>query len=548
MKKLGKLGLLFTAAVSAACVLTGTQPVKAAEETTIEEGIYIGNVDVGGMTEEQARSAVEEYVSGLMGITFTLQGETGSISMTAADMSVTADADAAVEEALSVGHAGSLINRYKTLENLKTQNLVLDMHLSVDKQATARKLYESADDLAVGAVDNSLTRENGQFQFVPGKEGIEVDIVNSVYAINEFLASGWNGSDNEISLVTKVVEPKGSQEELAQVKDLLGSYSTNFSSSGAGRAKNVTTGCSKVNGTILYPGEEFELCKTVSPFTQENGYELAGAYQNGTTVESFGGGICQVATTLYNAVIRAELEITMRYNHSMLVSYVQPSMDAAIAGNYKDLRFKNNTDSPIYIEGYCSGGIIYFNVFGKETRDANREISFESETVSTTDPKVEFKLDSSLPIGYWGVEQGAHTGCVAQLWKVVKVDGAEQSRELFNKSNYQASPKIVVIGTKGATEESLAALKTAVGTGDEATVRSAVSGLQSQEDADKEDQKKDDDKKDDNSSDDKKDSDNKKDNDNKKDDNKKDDNKKDDNDKTSGGSSDESEDENEESD
>ena len=257
------------------------------------------------------------------------------------------------------------------------------------------------------------------------------------------------------------------------------------------------------------------MAKTVSPFTQENGYELAGAYQNGTTVESFGGGICQVATTLYNAVIRAELEITMRFNHSMLVSYVQPSMDAAIAGDYKDLRFKNNLDAPVYIEGYCSGGVIYFNVYGKETRPANREISFESETVSTTDPETKFNLDSSLAIGYWSVDQSAHTGCVAQLWKIVKVDGEQQSRDLFNKSNYQASPKIITIGTKGANKETLAALKEAVATGDEAKVRSAASSLKTDEESKKEEE-------------DKKNQENTSDSDDKKNDDKKDDTKKDD--------------------
>ena len=346
MKKITKLGM---AAAVLFCVVglgSHTQAAMAAEETTIENGISIGNVNVGGMTENQAISAVEEYVDGLMDTTFTLKGETGSIQMTAEDMGVTADADTAVQEALAVGHAGSLINRYKTLQDLKKKKLVLDMHLSVNKQATAEKIYESADDLAVGAVDNGLKRVNGKFEFVKGKEGVEVDVVNSVYAINDFLAQGWDGSNNEIDLVTKTVEPRGDEKELAEITDLIGSYTTNFASSSAGRAKNVITGVSKVDGTILYPGEEFDLAKTVSPFTQENGYELAGAYQNGTVVESFGGGICQVATTLYNAVIRAELEITMRFNHSMLVHYVEPSMDAAIAGNYKDLKFKNNLDAP----------------------------------------------------------------------------------------------------------------------------------------------------------------------------------------------------------
>lgn len=522
MKNLKRLGVLLTA-VGAICLLAGTQPVKATEKATIAEGVYIGNVNVGGMTQAQAQSAVEEYVAGLMDTTFTLKGESGSVSMTAQDMGVTADVNAAVTEAVAVGRAGSLINRYKTTQDLKKNSLVLDMHLSVDKQTTAQKLYKDSDKLSVAAVDNGLVRENGAFQFVRGKEGVEVNIVDSVYAINDFLADEWNGTNNEIELVTDVVEPRGNEEELAQVQDLLGSFSTDFSTSSAGRAKNVTNGCSKINGTILYPGDSFDMAKTVSPFTLENGYELAGAYQNGTTVESFGGGICQVATTLYNAVIRAELEITMRFNHSMLVSYVQPSMDAAIAGNYKDLRFKNNLDAPIYIEGYCSGGVIHFNVYGKETRPSNREISFESETVSTTDPETKFNLDSSLPIGHWSVEQSAHTGCVAQLWKIVKVDGEQQSRDLFNKSNYQASPKIITIGTKGANKESLAALKAAVASGDENTVRSAASALKTDEQVKQEE----DDKKD---QEDSEDSEDKK-NDSKEDESQKDDTKKDDSDK-----------------
>ena len=495
--------------------MTNIHPVKAAEDVTIADGVYIGNVNVSSMTEKQAQSAVEEYVAGLMDTTFTLKGESGSVSMTAQDMGVSADVNTAVTEAVALGRAGSLINRYKTTEDLKKQPVVLDMHLSVDKQATAQKLYKDSDKLSVAAVDNGLTRENGAFQFVKGKEGVEVNIVDSVYAINDFLAEEWDGTNNEIELVTDVVEPRGNEEELAQVTDLLGSFSTDFSTSGAGRAKNVTNGCSKINGTILYPGDSFDMAKTVSPFTQENGYELAGAYQNGTTVESFGGGICQVATTLYNAVIRAELEITMRFNHSMLVSYVQPSMDAAIAGDYKDLRFKNNLDAPVYIEGYCSGGVIYFNVYGKETRPANREISFESETVSTTDPETKFNLDSSLALSYWSVDQSAHAGCVAQLWKIVKVDGEQQSRDLFNKSNYQASPKIITIGTKGANKETLAALKEAVATGDEAKVRSAASSLKTVEESKKEEE-------------DKKDQENTSDSDDKKNDDKKDDSKKDD--------------------
>ena len=133
---------------------------------------------------------------------------------------------------------------------------------------------------------------------------------------------------------------------------MMGSYTTNYKDSGQNRCDNISNATSKINGTLLYPGEEFSVYEAIGPLDAANGYELAGAYENGQTVESYGGGVCQVSTTLYNAVILAELEITQRSNHSMIVSYVKPSMDAAIAGDYKDLRFVNNRDIPIYIEGY----------------------------------------------------------------------------------------------------------------------------------------------------------------------------------------------------
>jgi hypothetical protein len=271
-----------------------------------------------------------------------------------------------------------------------------------------------------------------------------------------------------------VVEPRGSEEELGKVKDLLGGFHTSYSSSGAGRSKNVENGASLINGSVVYPGDTFSVYEAVSPFDAEHGYELAGSYENGTTVETYGGGICQVSTTLYNAVIRAELEIAERFNHSMIVSYVDPSADAAIAGTYKDLKFVNNTDAPIYIEGYTEGRQLYFNVFGEETRPANREVSFVSETLSTTEPGTQYQASSGHAIGYMSQKQSSHTGYTAQLWKVVTVDGVEKSREIFNNSTYKASPRIVVVGTASANPEAVNAMNAAIGTQNEGAISAAV--------------------------------------------------------------------------
>ena len=451
---------------------SGSSGTKKAKVQTITEGVCIGSVDVGGMTKEEAKKAVDAYVDSIKGTSFSLKGANGSFDATAQEMSVSADTDAAADEALSVCHEGSLIDRFVESEELKKGNVAVNMYLSVDKQKTANMIYDKSDELNIKAVNNSLQRNGDSFDFVPGQEGKEVDVVKSVYAINDFLQNSWDGSANEIELVTNTVQPRGSKEELSKIKDNLGGFSTDFSSSAAGRAANVKNACSLINGSVIYPGEQFSVYEAISPITTDNGYQIAGAYENGQVVDSVGGGVCQVATTLYNAVIRAELEIVQRYNHSMIVNYVKPSDDAAIAGTYKDLKFKNNLDNPVYIEGYCSGGVITFNVYGVETRPANREISFRSETISEEDPVTQFKFDAGQPVGYFNTEQSAHKGLTARLWKTVTVDGTVQSDEVFNNSKYKSSPKIVTVGTAGASAEVVAQLQAAAAANDEGSVKS----------------------------------------------------------------------------
>ena len=136
-------------------------------------------------------------------------------------------------------------------------------------------------------------------------------------------------------------------------------------------------------------------------------------------VDSLGGGICQVSTTLYNAVLLAELEVTERYNHSMIVGYVDPSADAAIAeSSGKDFKFVNNTDAPIYIEGYTHDKQITFNIYGKETRAAGHSVRYESEVLETiTPPADQIYADAGQPIGYI-VTESAHIGYKARLWKI----------------------------------------------------------------------------------------------------------------------------------
>ena len=255
---------------------------------------------------------------------------------------------------------------------------------------------------------------------------------------------------------------------------MLGSYHTDFGTVINGRTNNIKNGASRLNGLVIYPGETVSVSDAIGPTTAENGYFPAGSYENGTTVETYGGGICQVSTTLYNAVIRAELEIVTRAAHSMIVSYVEPSMDAAIADGIKDLQFKNNQETPVYIEGYTSGGVIYFNIYGKETRPANRRVDFVSEVTSQTDPEKEYVPVGDQPVGYIETTVKPHIGYTARLWKIVYENNVEVSRKVFNNSKYNPSKEVIAVGIGGATPEAQAAIGAALETKDDATIRATV--------------------------------------------------------------------------
>lgn len=465
------MGVFFALALAAIVMV----PVSAEtdETSTIPQRVYFGNIAVGGMTQEEASSAVEEYLNGLQNQTVTLRAGANSVNVPLSSMGLTWGNPEIAEEAAALGKSGNLIVRYKAMKDLENEDKVYELDFKADGQKLSQMLEEQSAALNTEAKDGGLTRENGSFTVVPGSQGVSVNIEESAKILEDYFSKDWKGEEASIEIVADVVEPKGSEAELSKVKDLLGGFHTSYGTSSAGRAKNVQNGAAKINGSVIYPGDTFSVYEAVSPFDAENGYELAGSYENGTTVETYGGGICQVSTTLYNAVIRAELEISERYNHSMIVGYVDPSADAAIAGTYKDLKFVNNTDAPIYIEGYTQDMVIYFNVYGQETRPANREVIFESETLSTTDPGVQYQA-SGDPIGYISQKQSSHVGYTAQLWKIVKVDGVEQSREVFNKSTYKASPRIVVVGTGSANPEASAAMNAAIGSQDQATIEATA--------------------------------------------------------------------------
>ncbi len=454
----------------------------AEEEYTILEGIYADELDLSGLTPDEAKKKVYDYVAEL--------GEAEVKLLTVNDQEVTATmADFGlnwtnpemITEAASHARGGNFVQRYKAEKELQVNNVVYNIELSVDKDEIKEVIEADCSKYNVKEIDYTLKRSNGQFTVIEGQIGYSVDVETSTDKAYQFLMEEWDRSDCQIAMNIVETQPKGSVEELSKVKDVLGSYSTSFATSGVERSANVENGARLINGAVIYPGEEFSTYELVSPYTYANGYYPAGSYVGGRVVDSMGGGICQVSTTLYNAVLLSELEITERHNHSMIVGYVSPSSDAAIAESAgKDFRFINNTDYPIYVEGVTTPDKqVIFNIYGAEYRSTNRQVRYESVVVSTDVPTNEvIYADPSQPVGYVKV-QSAYTGYKAELWKIVTVDGAEVSRTKVNTSSYMKSPRSATVGTATDNPQVLAEINAAIGTSNIEHVKLVASMLAS---------------------------------------------------------------------
>ncbi len=464
MKKWKKRGGFFV--LAAVCTLMLGMTVQAESEATIKPGVYADSVELSGLTGREAKAAIEAYVEDLKLVEITLlAANDNEVVVTAGDMGITWSNTEIVDEALELGAHGNIIQRYKALKDLEHENYVFDIELQFDVEAINGILTEKCVKYDQEAINLGLKREHGAFTIVEGQTGYLLDVEASIDTIYNYMAGEWNHQACSIPLDIVVDEPLGSEEQLSAVTDVLATFTTSYSTSGSSRRANVENGCRLINGITLYPGEEFSTYETVAPFTEKNGYFMAGSYVNGKVVDSLGGGICQVSTTLYNAVLGAELEVTERHNHSMIVSYVDPSADAAIAeSSGKDFKFVNNTEYPIYIEGYTKDSRITFNIYGKETRDAGRKVRYESEILEVINPPADqIYADAGRPLGYI-VTASAHIGYKARLWKIVTENGVEVSREKVNSSTYKMVPRSATVGVATADPHAYEEIMAAIGT------------------------------------------------------------------------------------
>ncbi|MDD3184253.1 MAG: VanW family protein [Anaerostipes sp.] len=413
----------------------------AVSNEKILPNVKVEGVEIGGLSKDEATKKIEDYVADKATDTMNFYVDDQTKKIALKNLGITWNVRKTVDNAYNLGRKGSIFSKY-TQTSKKEHKVALSQ--TFDEKTCIDQVKKQTKKIISGPQNATLKRKNGKFIIVKEKLGYTLKEDKTFSNFKKAVKA----QKNKTLMETEKEDAQYTSKDMEKVKDKLGTYSTYYGSSASGRAANVANGAKKINGTVVYPGETFSVYKAVSPFTSKNGYYLAGSYENGQTVQTYGGGICQVSTTLYNAVIRAELKIKERSPHSLTVSYVPRSADAAISGTEKDMKFKNQFDTPVYIEGKANGAYIRFTVYGKKT-NPNRKVSFESETTSVRSSSGEKVIkDSSLAAGTRIVEASGHTGYTARLWKIVKEKGKKTTRTLFNTSSYMATPSTVRVGTK----------------------------------------------------------------------------------------------------
>ena len=260
--------------------------------------------------------------------------------------------------------------------------------------------------------------------------------------------------NKEIRIPVKSHIPKITEAILKEIQHPISEFTTYFASSSQGRKNNIKISSIKVNGSVVLPNEVFSFNECTGERTWDTGYMESKVIIDGRFVPDVGGGVCQVSTTLYNAVLRANLEIVERHPHSIPVRYVQKGKDAAVSYGYLDLKFRNSYEFPIYIQSKVTSSVVTFRIFGGKVNE-NRQTNIISILQETINPEIEKHVDNSLIPGSMIIVQKGRYGYKVNTYKVIYENKKKKKRELISNDFYKPKKYILRVGPKTTIESIL---------------------------------------------------------------------------------------------
>lgn len=424
-----------------------------AGQDTVPEKVTAGGVELGGLPIDDALKKLDQYERMLESRTITVEGSAeakaeGSKQWKASEIGYDAEF-IGVREEIQKLRAGNVWDRSKFRYHFQT---TYELKQSYDP-AVFGKLVRAEWDWMDSNEPVNATRKitsNDEVVYTPHTNAYRLDVEPA-----QKKAASWIivpdsqlGGQPEQSLKTqisvKTVHPEMTLEKLKDegVDRKIMEFTTDFASSAEGRAYNVTSTAKVLNDWVLEPGEVFSYEDVVSKTEKEYGYKEAPVISNGRLVPGIGGGICQVSSTLYNAIIRtAGIDIVERRNHSLPVAYLPKGQDATFASGAIDFRFRNSTGKKLIIRTVVEDRKLTVKLFG--TMPENIRYEIESNIVKTVQPAVQKVTDKSLEAGQQVTVQNGSIGYVVDTYRTLIKDGKEVSREKISHDTYRAQPVVV---------------------------------------------------------------------------------------------------------
>lgn len=507
--------LLLTILILAFLISSFIFALITSKSDKIISGVSINGVDVSNLTKTEALQKLNLQLSRNTANEIKLNHNDYTTTLKLSDIEASFDFDSSLDEAYNIGRCENNIfaNNKKVISTFLKKNNILP-NTSYNSDKLNDEITKINNELPDKVVNSSYKIENNNLIVSNSSNGnristdsfttnlkncivnnitsmdipveqfeadtvdiesiyneIHKDPVNAYYSTNPYeIHKEEEGLDFGISLdeakklvsqnqdyftiPLKVLKPQITVKSLGQeaFPDLLATYSTTYSTGNSNRCTNISLAARSVNGYVLMPGETFSYNSTVGQRTATRGYKEAGVYLNGEVTTGLGGGICQVSSTLYNAILLANLEIVERSNHTFKPTYVPAGQDATVSWGAPDFKFKNNRNYPIRITATAGNGSISFNVYGLKTSD-DYEVKIVSSEIGSIPFSTQYQETSSLPAGTQKITQAGSNGCKTQTYKILYKNGAEVSRKLINSDTYKPHNQVVSVGTGAVASE-----------------------------------------------------------------------------------------------
>lgn len=403
----------------------------------IASGLHIGTAAVGGMTQEEAKAhlaAVCQQTAENGAVLELIENEDKTWSVKAKEIDFVVDVDKTIERAYAVGREGSLFTCIADAYRARSDHEMIGYAVRYDEDKLRAVINNIRDMIEVKPIEARADVVGGKVVIHPHQTGYLVDTDAVLADVRQDSAQ----LPRRVSLHTQTIYAKVTVESLADIKDVLGIYTTRFSTAAVGRTENIRLSAKSINGLLMKPNDVFSFNDVVGYRSAERGYQEAPVIVQGKMEPGIGGGICQVSTTLYNAVLLADLGIVERRNHSFPSSYVPIGLDATVDYGSKDLRFRNTRQSDIYLWLRVEGNRVTAAVLGNRAKQAVPSLKFYTEVVEIIPMEVEKIEDMTVPAGTEVVEEKGKDGYLTATYRV-----ANGQKQLLHKDKYIAKKRIV---------------------------------------------------------------------------------------------------------